>query len=93
MADDIKKAKTAEQVGKLEVLQDLLLDDLIKAFRDNTVSATDRATVIRLLQSNGWALDPASIPSDLKDKLTSKVRFDDDLSTDETGAPKRMRIV
>lgn len=84
MADETKKEKTQAQIDKLEELQDLLLDDFITAFKNNTVTATDRATVIRLLQSNGWSLDPAQLPTDLKDKLTSKVKFNEGLSPDET---------
>lgn len=67
------------QIEKMEKLQDLILDDLIKAVEGGTATATDRATIIRLLQSNGWDLDPARIPQELRDKLTKKVKFDDDL--------------
>lgn len=84
MADETKKAQTAAQIVKLEKLQDLILDDLIEAVENHTATATDRATIIRLLQSNGWSLDPAQLPTDLKDKLTSKVKFDEGLSPDET---------
>lgn len=88
MADEKKKANTQAQITKLEKLQDLILDDLIYAVENKTITATDRATIIRLLQSNGWSLDPAQIPSDLRDKLTNKVRFDEDISPDETGERK-----
>lgn len=62
-----------EQVEKLETLQTLLLDDFIKMAREGTLSATDRATLVRFLMANGWNLDPATLPQDLKDMLTSKV--------------------
>lgn len=88
MANEAQKEKTQAQIVKLESLQDAILDDLIRILEDKTATATDRATIIRLLQSNGWALDPAMIPSELRDKLTSKVRFDDALSPDETGERK-----
>jgi hypothetical protein len=88
VADEKKKANTQAQITKLEKLQDLILDDLIYAVENKTITATDRATIIRLLQSNGWSLDPAQIPSDLRDKLTNKVRFDEDISPDETGERK-----
>lgn len=92
MADEVKQTKTKEQIAKLETLQDLILDDLILALKNNTATATDRATIIRLCQSNGWVLDPALIPSDLKGKLTKKVRFDEDVSSDETGERKLRAI-
>lgn len=91
MADENKAAKTEAQIKQLEILQDLILQDLIDAIKNNTATATDRATIIRLLQSNGWTLDPAQLPSDLKSKLTSTRRFDEDLSEDETGE-RRLRI-
>jgi Fe-S-cluster formation regulator IscX/YfhJ len=93
MADEVKKAKTKEQIAKLEQLQDLILDDMIDAVKNNRATATDRATIIRLLQSNGWDLDPSKLgDGDLKSKLTSKKRFDEDLSAEETGE-RRLKAI
>lgn len=65
--------KTKQQVDKMTELQDLLLEDFIKQAREGTLSATDRATLVRFLMANGWNLDPATLPKDLKDMLTSRV--------------------
>jgi hypothetical protein len=77
-----------EQIDKMELVQTLVLDDMVETLLSGTATATDRATFIRFLQQNGWTLDPSRIPTKLKDKLTSNVRFDKDLSEEETGAPK-----
>lgn len=80
--DKLKKKK--EHIEKAEKLQDLLLDNFIKLFQENEATATDRATAIRFLTDNGWDLDPARVPQELKDKLTRKVEPDADLEA-ETG--------
>lgn len=90
MADD-KLAKKQEQISKAEKLQDLLLQDFINLAESGGLSATDRATLVRFLQSNGWDLDPARIPQSLKDKLTKSVRPDEDLEA-ETGE-RRLKVV
>jgi hypothetical protein len=94
MADEQedKKAKQQAQIVKVEQLQDLLLDDWIDAIKNNRASATDRATIARFLVQQGWSVDPSQIPQELKDVLTSRKRFDDDLSEDETGTG-RLRVI
>jgi hypothetical protein len=87
-----KKAKQQEQIGKVEQLQDLLLDDWIAAIKDKRATATDRATIARFLVQQGWSVDPSQIPQELRDVLTSRRRFDEDLSDDETGA-RALRVV
>jgi hypothetical protein len=71
MADNTEKVKA--QADKLGILQDLLLDDFITMAREHTLSATDRATLVRFLMANGWNLDPANMPQELKDMLTSRI--------------------
>lgn len=71
------------QVGKLELLQDLLLDDYLKQLRAGTLSPTDRANLVRWFLANGLDLDKTRIPKELSDKLTNKHRYDDDLTEDE----------
>ena len=68
-----------EQVDKAEQLQELLLDDLIKLFKEGEATSTDRATLARLLKDNGWSVDPSMVPQDLRDKLTSKIAPGDDI--------------
>jgi hypothetical protein len=74
MADEVKKAKTKEQIAKLEQLQDLILDDMIDAVKNNRATATDRATIIRLLQSNGWDLDPSKLRSQEQAHVEETIR-------------------
>lgn len=72
-------AKLTEQVALAEKLQVLLLQDFVRLAEEGALSPTDRATLARLLSANNWSLDPTRIPQDLQDKLTSRLRFDQDL--------------
>ena len=72
MADNSAE-KTKEQADKLARLQDLVLDDFILMAEGHTLSATDRATLVRFLMANGWNLDPSTMPKNLRDMLTSGV--------------------
>jgi hypothetical protein len=85
-----KRQRQDAQVKKAEKLQDLLLDHWTRMAQEGTLSATDCATIARLLSSNGWTLDPSQLPQDLRSKLTSHVKFDDDLDTDTLG-PKLVK--
>lgn len=89
--DDSGREKQKEQVAKATQLQDLVLDDFITMAQEGTLTSTDRATVVRMLMANGWSLDPSQLPKNLRDKLTSAIRFDDDV--DDTEARPRMRVV
>ena len=71
-----------DQVDKAEQLQELLLDDLIKLFKDGEATSTDRATLARLLKDNGWSVDPSMVPQELKEQLTSKIAAGDDIEDD-----------
>ena len=71
-----------EQVDKAEQLQELLLDDLIRLFKEGEATSTDRATLARLLKDNGWSVDPSMVPQELRDKLTSKIAPGDDIDDD-----------
>jgi hypothetical protein len=64
-----------------EELQTLWLEDMVEQYKNRTISSTDRATLIRFLSQNGFSVDPARMPTGLKDKLTSGVSpkdFEDD---------------
>jgi hypothetical protein len=88
-----KMLNQTQQIEVASELQSLILQDFVKIIKNNTASATDRATIVRLLRENGWTLDPAQIPSSLKDKLTRTVRFDEDLSESEAGEKRRLRAI
>jgi hypothetical protein len=62
-----KQLKLAEQ------LQMDLLEDFGKMFKAGSMTPTDRATLYRLLKDGGWVLDPARLPTTLRDKLTSRI--------------------
>lgn len=66
-----------EQVAKAQKLQTLLLLTYERRLERGTLSDTGLAALQRLLDANGWSLDPARIPQSLKDKLTSKVSAKD----------------
>lgn len=91
MADE-KAAKKQKQIKKAEELQDLILDDFIALAKNGGLSATDRATAIRFLQSNGWDLDPSRVPQSLKDILTRRVAPDEDLPETQPGE-RRLKAI
>ena len=61
------------QVDLAERLQQKLLERFEKLMADVEDTPTDRATLARLLNSNGWSLSPDSLPADLKDFITKVV--------------------
>ena len=71
-----------EQIEITERLQLLWLRRMERLFDDGTITSTDMATLQRFLSQNGWTVDPARLPEGLKNKLTSAVKFDDDIEDD-----------
>ena len=73
-------AAEKDQIDVAVELQILILEDFkeLLTTRKDELTATDRATIVRLLQANGWSIDPAALPEDLKGMLTRNVAFDDD---------------
>lgn len=90
MADD-KLLRKQRQIKLLEDLQELLLEDFKLAFENNTITATDRSTLIRWLQANGLDLDSSRIPQVLKDKLTAKLPASE-VDADEA-EPRHLRAI
>ena len=62
-------ADTNAQIKLAEVLQDRLLKSFDELFKAGAETAADRATLLKMLQTNGWSLDPSRVPQSLKDKL------------------------
>lgn len=64
-----------QQIDIAERLQLALLKYFEKKLEDDppTLSDTGAATLARLLMQNGWSIDPAKLPTGLKDKLLSGV--------------------
>lgn len=62
-------------------LQGLWLGYMERALENGTITSTDLATLARVLLANGWALDPARLPTSLKDKITKDIAFDGDDNT------------
>ena len=72
-------ADTQEQIKIVERLQLLWLQRMEKLLTDGLLTSTDAATLYRFMADNGWVLDPAKLPSNLKDKLESTgVKFEED---------------
>jgi len=86
MADGDKE----KQVEIAEGLQLKVLKRFDKLLDDGTITSTDMATLVRLLASNGWVLDPARLPRSLKDKLLDTMKFDDDMD-EET--ERRLKVI
>ncbi len=62
-----------DQISMTEKLQAGLLRTYLRRIQNGTISDTGLANVQRLLQANGWSLDPKQLPQDLKDLLTTAV--------------------
>lgn len=82
------RERQAAQIAKAEELQDLLLDHWTKLARNGELTAADSANIARLLSGNGWSLDPALIPTELRSKLTSEVKFDDGVEDEPQARPR-----
>ena len=76
-------ADPKEQVEITERLQTLWLKRMEALLEAGEITSTDMATLARFLMMNGWSVDPAKLPEKLRDKLTNKIRYDDDLTPDE----------
>ena len=72
----------AEQVEIAEELQTMLLKEFRTKLREGTATSTDLATLARLLQNNGWTINPADLPQDLQSYITSEVDPEADLEQD-----------
>ena len=62
-----------EQVDLAGRLQEKLLERFEALMEAGEDTPTDRATLSRLLNSNGWSLSPDSLPAELKDFITKTV--------------------
>lgn len=62
-----------KQISLAEQLQAMTLRLLADRVENRTISDTGLATIIRLLVSQGWSLDPATVKQNLKDMLTTTV--------------------
>ena len=59
-----------ELARRLQTKWLLRIEDLLDTGR---INATEMATLARVLQANGWVLDPSKLPHDIRDKITSDV--------------------
>lgn len=62
-------APKKDQIRIVERLQAKLLERFEHLLDTGEMSATDAATLVRLLSQNGWTLDPTALPQGLKDKM------------------------
>lgn len=70
-----------QQTALADRLQTKWLQRMEHLIDSGEATATDMATLARVLLQNGWSLDPKQLPQALRDKLTSKVsteELDDD---------------
>lgn len=70
--------KTERRLELMEELTDLWLEDMKALLQAGEMSPTDRATLARFLMANGITLDPSRLPQGLQDKITQRVRYDED---------------
>lgn len=83
MAENLDQKK--EQIEIAERLQLKWLRTMERMLDEGTVSATDMATLARVLSSNGWSIDPHQLPQSLKDKMK---RSDPKVFDDEVDEPE-----
>ena len=78
-------ATKENQQAQIEIAERLQLkwlehmEELLKGDGDEGMTSTDLATLARVLMHNGWTIDPAKLPQGLREKITIKAKFDDDL--------------
>lgn len=66
----------ADQQTQIEIadeLKILWLEEMRERIKSGDATSTDLATVARVLEHNGWTLDPADLPSDLSEHITREV--------------------
>jgi len=66
-----------EQIDLTERLKTLWLKHMETLLTTGAITATDMATLARVLLQNGWSLDPAKLPQNLRGMLTSQVSPED----------------
>jgi hypothetical protein len=79
MADDPSLEQDVASI--VERLKLKWLQRMEKMLDENTITSTDLATLARLLNANGWILDPKRLPKGLADKIGDRVdpkSFEDD---------------
>lgn len=62
-------AADKEQVEQARRVQKLLLDSFENMLKDGSMTPTDRSTLTRFLERNGWTLDPSMLPDHLRDMV------------------------
>lgn len=81
-----------KQLDIAERLQTLLLEDFENRIKTEAgLTPTDRATLARLLMSNGWSLDPAQVPQGIMDKLSTRTNPTDLSDEDADVLPMRRK--
>jgi predicted transcriptional regulator len=74
---EIKKMDKEEQIETADLLQAGLLQTYLRRLKNGTLSDTGLAALQRLLQANGWTLDPATMKKALKDNLLDNISPDE----------------
>lgn len=70
-----------EHVDKTERLLGFWLDRMEELFKSKEITSSDLATLERFFRSNGWSVDPAKLPQELRNKITEGIdpaAFDED---------------
>lgn len=76
-----------EQIELGQKLFQALLEDFATLLEKGEATAADRATLARLLTQNGYSINPADLPDELRTKITTEFDPEADLD-DEFGALK-----
>jgi hypothetical protein len=88
MTEELNRERLQQHADIAKRLQDKLLKAYELLLDSGEMTAADRKNLQDLLVRNGWTFDPASLPDELKNKLTKLVKFDEDLDNDN-----RLRVM
>lgn len=70
-----------EQVATAERLQTLWLNRMEEMLKAKSITSSDLATLERFFRTNGWSVDPAKLPQELRNTITDGLdpkAFDED---------------
>lgn len=59
----------------MDELQEMLLEDFVRLYREGKLSPTDRRTIVQLLKDSGRTFDPSRLPRTLADAIKEKYKL------------------
>lgn len=69
MAIEDTKERQLEIASRLQLKLLERWEKLLNGTSDADLTPTEAATIAKVLQANGWSIDPAKLPTGIKDKM------------------------